>query len=70
MNIESNGQDVGPTQEEIAKAAYYLWEQEGRVNGRDVDHWTQAEALLMAAHNDRCRIAKRIEQLTKREVVE
>ena len=32
--------------EEIALAAYGIWEQEGHPQGRDVDHWLRAEALL------------------------
>jgi hypothetical protein len=31
---------------EIAVAAYYLWEQEGRPHGRDQEHWQQALAAL------------------------
>lgn len=35
-----------PTEEEIARYAYYLWESEGRIHGRDLDYWLQAEAHL------------------------
>lgn len=37
-----------PTQEEIARYAYFLWESEGRMHGRDLDYWLQAEAHLTA----------------------
>lgn len=30
----------------IAQRAYALWEQEGRPDGRDVEHWRQAEEEL------------------------
>ncbi len=30
--------------EEIALSAYSIWDQEGRPEGRDVEHWLQAEA--------------------------
>jgi hypothetical protein len=30
----------------IAQRAYDLWEAEGRPEGRDVDHWIRAEAML------------------------
>ena len=38
-----------PTDEEIARYAYYLWESEGRIHGRDLDYWLQAKAHLTAA---------------------
>jgi hypothetical protein len=37
-----------PTSEQIARAAYLMWEQEGRPHGRDLQHWLQAESQLMA----------------------
>ena len=35
-----------PTDEEIARYAYHLWECEGRIHGRDLDYWLQAKAHL------------------------
>jgi hypothetical protein len=35
-----------PTTEEIRAAAHSLWEQEGRPEGRDIEHWLRAEVLL------------------------
>jgi hypothetical protein len=29
---------------EIAKRAYAIWESEGRLNGRDLEHWLRAES--------------------------
>lgn len=37
-----------PSSEEIAATAYGIWEQEGRPEGRDLQHWLQAEAQLRA----------------------
>lgn len=37
-----------PAEEEIARYAYYLWEAEGRIHGRDLDYWLQAQAHLKA----------------------
>ena len=31
---------------EIARTAYFIWEQEGRPHGRDQAHWFQAETQL------------------------
>jgi hypothetical protein len=44
----SNGESR-PTQEEIAQRARAIYEQSGRVPGRDLDNWLQAETQLMAA---------------------
>jgi hypothetical protein len=35
-----------PSDEEIAEAAYHLWEQEGRPHGRDREHWRRAAEQL------------------------
>jgi Protein of unknown function (DUF2934) len=35
-----------PRQEEIARRAQALWEQEGRPDGRDVEFWLRAEREL------------------------
>jgi hypothetical protein len=35
-----------PTHEQVAIAAYHIWEKEGRPHGRDRAHWTEALAQL------------------------
>ena len=35
-----------PTDEEIARYAYHLWEADGRIHGRDMDYWLQAKTHL------------------------
>jgi hypothetical protein len=41
---------VGPvTREEIAPYAYYIWQKEGRPEGRALEHWLQAELQLRTA---------------------
>lgn len=35
-----------PTREEIALCAHQIWEEAGRPDGRDLEHWLQAEARL------------------------
>ena len=37
-----------PTHEEIARRAYTIFEQGGRVPGQDIENWLKAEAQLMA----------------------
>jgi Protein of unknown function (DUF2934) len=36
-----------PTQEEIARMAYFLWESRGRVNGSPVEDWLRAEREVL-----------------------
>lgn len=36
------------SEQERRDAAYYLWEQEGRPDGRALDHWLQAAAQRSA----------------------
>lgn len=43
--------DSRPTYEEIAQRARAIYEQSGRVPGRDMDNWLQAEAQLIAARH-------------------
>lgn len=38
-----------PSQSDIAKHAYQLWEREGRPQGRDKDHWHAAERDILGA---------------------
>jgi hypothetical protein len=35
-------------QKNIAETAYYLWEQQGRPHGRDVDFWVEAEKIVLS----------------------
>jgi DUF2934 family protein len=37
-----------PTQDEIAACAHMIYEQEGRPEGKAMEHWLQAEAQLTA----------------------
>jgi hypothetical protein len=38
-----------PTQEEIAQRAYQVFVERGRPEGRDLEHWLEAEAQLKLA---------------------
>jgi len=33
--------------EEIKKIAYELWEQSGRIDGRDIENWLEAEKIVL-----------------------
>ena len=39
-----------PTEAEIQHAAYLLWVENGRPEGRDLEHWNAAKELLLHHH--------------------
>src|SRR4030067_2787103 len=39
-------------QNEIEKAAYNLWENSGRIQGREVENWVEAERIVMASYRE------------------
>ena len=47
MSHEHNGFKE-PTGDEIALCAYLIWEKEGCPEGREKEHWLQAETQLLA----------------------
>jgi hypothetical protein len=48
----SASQEHKPTHEEIAARARAIYEQSGRLPGRDVQNWLQAEAELTAGRRE------------------
>lgn len=40
---------MNPASDDIARLAYLIWEKEGEPQGREMEHWFQAESLLTAA---------------------
>jgi hypothetical protein len=45
-NGGNGGDDQVFSSDEVAERAYQIFEREGRMNGRDMDHWLQAEREL------------------------
>jgi hypothetical protein len=41
-----------PSHEEISQLAYQIFEQEGCPHGRTMEHWLQAESILISARQD------------------
>ena len=39
-----------PSHDEIAKVAHELFEKSGRVPGRDIENWLEAEKIVRARH--------------------
>src|SRR6185503_3959008 len=50
---------IEPTHEEIARLAYSLFEEGGRKDGYDVEHWLQAQAHLCTDSQHTSPFAKR-----------
>lgn len=48
-----DGFDFSPSPDEVARRAYFAYENEGSRPGRDVQHWLEAEAQLLAERNQR-----------------
>jgi hypothetical protein len=48
ISIFQEGRRAPNRDEEIRLIAYHLWEQEGRPEGRQVEHWDKAEAIWQA----------------------
>jgi hypothetical protein len=46
-----NEANFAPSADEVARRAYFTYENEGSPQGRDVQHWLTAEAQLIAERN-------------------
>lgn len=53
---------VEPSEQEIQHAAYLLWLENGRPEGRDMDHWLAAKELLVHRHARATKPARRRNQ--------
>jgi hypothetical protein len=49
-----------PTEEEIRKLAYSIWEEEGRPDGKDVEHYMRAKAILEHKERDTAQYAPQL----------
>jgi hypothetical protein len=46
--LNPNANDFAPSPDEVARRAYFSYENQGSLPGRDVQHWLAAEAQLIA----------------------
>jgi len=53
--------------EEIEMIAYELWEQTGRVHGKDIEHWLEAERIVRE-RNELTKLGKKKPQEEKKTV--
>ena len=47
--MEAKALSLEPMSEAITRLAYLFWEQDGRPQGREIEHWCQAKLMLAAA---------------------
>jgi hypothetical protein len=50
-NLAKDATDFAPSADEVARRAYFSYMNEGSPPGRDVQHWLEAEAQLLAERN-------------------
>ncbi len=50
-NLSKNPVDFAPSADEVARKAYFNYVNQGSRPGRDVQHWLEAEAELIAERN-------------------
>jgi hypothetical protein len=50
-NLIQTPGDFAPSADELARRAYFSYVNEGSLPGRDVQHWLEAEAELLAERN-------------------
>ena len=49
--MDTNEINFSPSPDEVARKAYFSYENEGSQPGHDVQHWLKAEADLIAERN-------------------
>jgi hypothetical protein len=50
-DLSRSATEFAPSADEVARRAYFAFENEGSKPGRDVQHWLVAEAELIAERN-------------------
>ena len=50
-SLSQNEIDFAPSPDEVARRAYFNYENQGSVQGHEVQHWLVAEAELIAERN-------------------
>lgn len=56
MDSSVRGAEIpGPSEEDVRDYAFHLYQQRGRVPGRDLDDWLEAAACLKANRSDNVR---------------
>jgi phosphotransacetylase len=50
-SLQQEGVDFAPSAEEVARRAYFSYVNQGSPQGRDVQHWLEAEKHLLEERN-------------------
>jgi hypothetical protein len=50
-DLKRGEDDFAPSPDEVARRAYFTYENQGSLPGHDVQHWLAAEAELIAERN-------------------
>jgi hypothetical protein len=54
-----------PTETEIQHAAYLLWIENGRPEGRDLEHWFAARELLAHRHGRDAKTRRKVPEIAE-----
>lgn len=54
-----------PTEAEIQHAAYLLWIEDGRPEGRDLAHWLAAKQMLCHRHGRDAKTRRRVVEIAR-----
>ena len=63
INVENSVATPHPTESEIQHAAYLLWIESGRPEGRDREHWLAAKDMLCHRHGRDATTRRRVPEI-------
>jgi hypothetical protein len=50
-NSRQTRMEIEPSRDQVARKAYFIYLSQGSLQGNDVQHWLEAEALVIASRN-------------------
>jgi hypothetical protein len=63
MKPKTTSPNPGPTEAEIQHAAYLIWIEDGRPEGRDLEHWMTAKEMLCHRHGRDAKTRHRVPEI-------
>ena len=63
INVENSVANTHKTESEIQHAAYLLWIESGRPEGRDREHWLAAKEMLCHRHGRDATTRRRVPEI-------
>lgn len=64
MKRKNTAHAANPDEAEIQHAAYMLWIEEGRPEGRDLEHWHAAREMLCHRHGRDSETRRRVPEIS------